>query len=171
MSNNQQQIPNMDTPFKITVNDKAPLEIKAREAHDLDMVNISDSQFHILQDSIAYKAELIEADFKNKRFKMKINGNIFSVSIGDKYDQLVAQMGLSKVSAVKMNEIKAPMPGLVLEVSVKVGDKVTKGDKVLILEAMKMENVLKAAGDGIVKSINVTKGAAVEKGTVLIEME
>jgi biotin carboxyl carrier protein len=161
----------MDTPFKITVNESSSIELNTRQAKELDMVAMGSNRFHVLKDKKAYTAELIEADYRNKSFKMRINGNVFVVSIGDKYDQLVSKMGLSKVANVKMNEVKAPMPGLVLEVSVKVGDIVTKGDKVLILEAMKMENVLKAAGDGVVKSVLVAKGAAVEKGTVLIEME
>ena len=62
------------------------------------------------------------------------------------------------------------MPGLVLEIMVKAGDEVKKGDALLILEAMKMENVLKATGDGTVKSVSVSKGAPVDKGTILIEM-
>ena len=71
----------------------------------------------------------------------------------------------------KVGDIKAPMPGLVIEVAVEIGQTVTKGDKVLILEAMKMENVIKAAGDGVVKAIHTTKGQPVEKGQLLIEME
>ena len=70
----------------------------------------------------------------------------------------------------KVGDIKAPMPGMVLEVAVTVGQAVEKGDKVLILEAMKMENVIKAAGDGVVKAILVSKVTAVEKGQILIEM-
>ena len=63
------------------------------------------------------------------------------------------------------------MPGLVLEIQVQAGQTVSKGDTLLILEAMKMENVLKAAADGVIKSIHVQKGAAVEKGALLLELE
>ena len=161
----------MDTPFKITLNEGTTFEVTAQQAHDLNLVSIQNNKFHLLKHEKAYHAELVEADYANKIFKVKINGNIFHAHIGDKYDQLVSKMGLSKVSNVKMNEIKAPMPGLVLEVSVKIGDTVAKGDKVLILEAMKMENVLKAPGDGVVKAIHTSKGDAVEKGAILLEME
>jgi biotin carboxyl carrier protein len=80
-------------------------------------------------------------------------------------------MGLSTNITFQIKEIKAPMPGLVLDLEVEPGQTVSQGDVLLILEAMKMENVLKSPGDGIVKSIAVKKGDAVEKGQILIEME
>ena len=60
------------------------------------------------------------------------------------------------------------MPGLVLDIRVVEGDAVKKGDPILVLEAMKMENIIKSPTDGIVKKINVKKGVAVEKSQVLI---
>ena len=77
-----------------------------------------------------------------------------------------------KVGVVQHSgDVKAPMPGLVVEVPVVVGQTVAKGDKVLILEAMKMENVIKAVGDGVVKAVHASQGQPVEKGQLLIEME
>ncbi|HNM32873.1 MAG TPA: biotin/lipoyl-binding protein, partial [Chitinophagales bacterium] len=66
---------------------------------------------------------------------------------------------------------KAPMPGLVLDILVEAGQAVNKGDNLIILEAMKMENIIKASGSGTVKSIHVQKKDAVEKNQLLIEME
>jgi biotin carboxyl carrier protein len=63
------------------------------------------------------------------------------------------------------------MPGLVLNILVEAGQEVSKGDALLILEAMKMENVIKASGDGKVRSVKVKKGDAVDKGLLLVEME
>jgi biotin carboxyl carrier protein len=63
------------------------------------------------------------------------------------------------------------MPGLVLSINVKVGDTIQKGDTLMILEAMKMENVIKAPADAVVKKININKGQAVEKAQLLMEME
>ena len=62
------------------------------------------------------------------------------------------------------------MPGLVLELNVEAGQTIAKGDPLLILEAMKMENVIKSAGEGVVEEILVKKGAAVEKGALLIKL-
>ncbi len=81
------------------------------------------------------------------------------------------QMGFSSADAGKIKELKAPMPGLVIEIRVKAGDTVKKGDPIIVLEAMKMENVLKATGEGTVKSIEVQKSQSVEKGQVLIIFE
>ena len=80
-------------------------------------------------------------------------------------------MGLSVGGSQKVNVVKAPMPGLVLQITATLGQDVQKGDTLLILEAMKMENVIKATGEGRVKSIAVQQGAAVEKGQLLIEFE
>ncbi|MNR65826.1 2-oxoglutarate carboxylase large subunit [compost metagenome] len=68
-----------------------------------------------------------------------------------------------------MKEIKAPMPGLVLNVMVQEGQEVGKGDNLLVLEAMKMENIIKSPDSGIVKKILITKGDKVEKNEVLIQ--
>lgn len=68
----------------------------------------------------------------------------------------------------KVNHLKSPMPGLVLKVIAKVGDLVKQGEPLLVLEAMKMENVFKAPSDVVIKSIDVTEKQAVEKGELLI---
>lgn len=64
-------------------------------------------------------------------------------------------------------KISAPMPGTILSVNVKTGDAVKKGDVLMILEAMKMENEIMAGADGVVTSVGVSAGTAVETGTVL----
>ena len=72
-----------------------------------------------------------------------------------------------KAAAGDGDPIKAPMPGNILAVKAKVGDKVKAGDAVVILEAMKMENPIPAPKDGTITSILVDKGATVESGAVL----
>jgi biotin carboxyl carrier protein len=91
--------------------------------------------------------------------------------VADYYERLVHQLGLSVGGVHKMNTVKAPMPGLVLNIVVEPGQTVEKGDPMIILEAMKMENVIKAAGEGRVKAIKVQKGMAVDKGQLLIELD
>ena len=82
-----------------------------------------------------------------------------------------SRLGLSVGGVQQQNTVKAPMPGLVLQILVEPGQVVQKGDPLLLLEAMKMENVIKAAGHGQVKTVAVEKGAAVDKGQLLLEME
>jgi biotin carboxyl carrier protein len=161
---------NMDKkPFKIAVNGR-PLSINPDEAHNLDIISTEDNAYHILKNNKAYVADIQSVDYINKIFTININGTLYTAKINDRYDQLIEQLGMNATATPKIGDIKAPMPGLVLEVSVVEEQSVLKGDKILILEAMKMENIIKAAGDGIVKSILIKKGNAVEKGQVLIEM-
>ena len=156
--------------YKVEVNETFNFSISPEEAGTLDFVKIDENNFHVLQGNKSFEAELVDADFQNKTLHLKINGNKFSVKIADHYDQLVEKMGLSAAVSSKVKDIKAPMPGLVLDINVAAGQEVTKGDKLVILEAMKMENVIKSEGVGVVKEIHVTKGATVDKGQMLIEM-
>ena len=110
----------------------------------------------------------MKADIKEKTFTISVNGNKYQLAVKDKFDELLHSLGLDAMASKKVNEIKAPMPGLVLEVKVNEGDTVKKGDAILVLEAMKMENNIKSPTDGIVKKIHVKKGMAVEKNQVLI---
>jgi biotin carboxyl carrier protein len=134
-----------------------------------DVAEISDGYCHIIVDNKSYKAELVKADYSTKTFTFKINGRMYSVTLRDKFDQLLEKMGMTNSTAGKVNNIKAPMPGLIVDLKVKEGDEVKMGDTLLILEAMKMENSIKSPGDGIVKTVKAKKGASVEKGQVLIE--
>ena len=156
--------------YKVTV-DQKEITLEEKKVQDLDIVALGNNQFHILQNGITYKANLLSADYNNKMLSLEINGNKYDLNIADQYDLLVKKMGLSTGGTQKMKNVKAPMPGLILDILVSPGQSITKGDQLLILEAMKMENVLKAVGDGVVKSVEVKKSAAVDKGQVLIEME
>jgi biotin carboxyl carrier protein len=78
-------------------------------------------------------------------------------------------MGMNAAGSGNLKEIKAPMPGLILDLKVAPGDPVKKGDVLLILEAMKMENSIKSPGDGVVKEVKVSLKQSVEKNQVLIQ--
>lgn len=140
------------------------------EPVDLDIVATGQDSFHILRDGKGYRAELVSAEAEEKTLTWRVNGSLYTVQVKDHFDALLDRLGLSAMVGAKVQDIKAPMPGLVLEVMVEAGQAVQKGDAVLILEAMKMENVLKAAADGTVQSVEVGKGDAVEKNTVLVKM-
>lgn len=134
-----------------------------------DLVKISDNLFHILLKNRSYRAEVVSIDSGAKSVVLKINGRIYPVEIKNKFDLLLDEMGINSGTAGKVNNVKAPMPGLIIDLRVKQGDSVKMGDPLLVLEAMKMENVLKATGDGTVKSIKVKRGDSVEKNQVMIE--
>ncbi len=134
-----------------------------------NLVEIADGYFHILFQNKSYRAEVVKVETATKTFTFKINGRIYTVELKDKFDLLLEKMGMSGGASGKINNIKAPMPGLIIDLKIKAGDKVNAGDPLLILEAMKMENILKSPGEGTVKNVKVKKGDSVEKGQVLIE--
>lgn len=136
----------------------------------LDMIQTDNNQFHILQNGQSYHVKLENADFAKRSLVLNINGHHYNVNIEDELDQLIKKMGLSTACGRNISNVKAPMPGLVLDILVEPDQIITKGESLLILEAMKMENVLTAEGDGKIKSIKIGKGKAVDKGQVIIEM-
>lgn len=155
--------------YRATVNDQFNFE--EADFREIDIIPVAENQFHIIEGNVAYQFEVLAINYSEKSFLLKTNGNKYEVKLKDQYDQLVQKLGLSLSSSQKIKEIKAPMPGLVLELKTDVGQTVQKGDPLLILEAMKMENVIKSPGEGVVKFIQINKGAVVDKGQVLIEME
>lgn len=136
---------------------------------DWDIVPLGNGHYHILHQGQGYSAELVKVDSATKTFTLKINGQLQVVELKDKFDLLLEKMGMQHTGAGKVNNIKAPMPGLIIDLKISAGDTVKAGDPLLILEAMKMENILKSPGDGVVKSIKIKKGDSVEKGQVLVE--
>ncbi|WP_026461728.1 acetyl-CoA carboxylase biotin carboxyl carrier protein subunit [Adhaeribacter aquaticus] len=160
----------------ITANEKKwQVDIKKDEilvddiAFDWDLHPLQPNKFHIIRNNKSYVAEVIKADFKQKSFLIKINGNQYELNIKDRFDLLLEKMGMSVDEGIKINEVKAPMPGLIISIKVEPGQTVKKGDPILILEAMKMENIIKSPGDGIVKAIKVKLRDNVEKNQVLIQ--
>lgn len=125
----------------------------------------------ILYNQKSYTATIEKIDHKAKQMVVSINGSLRTIAISEPMDQLLASMGLDLKTMQKAEPVKAPMPGMILKVLVQPGQQIAKGDGLLILEAMKMENVLKASADATVKSVNVQERTAVEKGAILIELE
>ena len=125
----------------------------------------------ILYNNKSFTAIVEEADKVKKEMKLRVNGQVYAIGIKEPIDQLLSSMGMDMKALKKAEPVKAPMPGMILKILVEPGQKIAKGEGMLILEAMKMENVLKAAADATVKAIKVSERTAVEKGAVLIELE
>lgn len=139
------------------------------EPFDWDIVVLGSGRFHILHEGRSVVAEVIQADYSTKTFQLKLNGKLVDLQVKDRFDLLLDKLGMNAASANKINELKAPMPGLIVDVRVEPGQAVQKGDPLLVLEAMKMENILKAPSDGIVSAIKVGLRNNVTKGQVLIQ--
>lgn len=115
--------------------------------------------------------EILEEKTESNHLKLKINHRVFEIKKKGELDDLISAMGLDVPKVKKLKELQAPMPGRIVNVAVNIGDSLEVGDEILSLEAMKMENVLKAEGVGVVKEININNDDVVEKGAVLIEFE
>ena len=161
----------MNNNYKLSVNNSNSFEFTESDLEKLDAVRVEKSKFHILNDSKPYQVEIISTDFIAKKYTVKVNNNTYEVAISNPLDELIKSMGIERGKTKVVNAIKAPMPGLILEISVEVGQAVKENDPILILEAMKMENSFLSPRDGIIKSIAVVKGNAVDKGQLLIEFE
>ncbi len=141
------------------------------KAFNADILEFREGKFHILHENKSYTAEIISFDRDEKTFDIKVNSNIYNVKVQDRFDQLLKQMGIDGAAGKKVNDIKAPMPGMVLQVMVENGQQIKKGDAIVVLEAMKMENILKSPSDGVVKTVKVIKGDKVEKNQVMVFLD
>ena len=161
----------MSIGYKVNVNDTFHFDMDQESVSQLDSVSVGLNQFHILDENTPFKASIIETDFNQKKYTVVVNGNSYSVAISNSLDILIKEMGFESGLAKQVNAIKAPMPGLILEISVVVGQEVKENDSLIILGAMKMENSFLSPRDGVIKTISVVVGDAVDKGQLLIEFE
>ena len=134
-----------------------------------DLKWMGDRKIHLIQGARSLEAELLAIDLEAKTLQIRLGHKTTTIQIKDRFDLLLEKMGMNSSVSGILKEIKAPMPGLILDLKVAPGDLVKKGDVVLILEAMKMENSIKSPGDGIVKAVNVSLKQSVEKNQVLIQ--
>ncbi len=139
------------------------------ELFDWDIERVKENYYHILKDNKSYTLEVVELDVDKKTISLKINNTHLQMLVRSKLDLLLEKLGMSANNAAKLQELKAPMPGLILKIMVEEGQEVKKGDSIMILEAMKMENIIKSPGEGIVKSVEVKEGDSVEKNSLLVK--
>ncbi len=136
------------------------------------VVNWDDERFFTLTfNGKDFHGEILEEKTEDHRLKIKINHRVFEVKKKGELDELIVALGLDVPKVRKLKELQAPMPGRIVNIAVTVGQALEVGDEILSLEAMKMENVLKAEGVGTVKAILIESNQVVEKGAVLIEFE
>jgi len=160
--------------YKVTVDEQPELEIQIKDGNyfienkiaDFNIVANSDGTYHALYEGKSYHIKVLKQDPHN--LTLQLNNKKRETRIKNELEDLLTQMGMDKLSGNVMNELKAPMPGMVLKVLVKAGDTVKKGDSLIVLEAMKMENNIKALGDAVVSAIQAKAGDKVEKNQVLM---
>lgn len=157
--------------FKVTVKGQNTFDLTEDTIQTMDSIQLDQYNSHILKNHQSYKTDILENDFLNKSYTVKVNNSEYEVNIGTELDNLIKELGFEVGASKQVNAIKAPMPGLILSIHVEVGQEVQENDSLLILEAMKMENNFNSPRAGKIKSILVEKGQAVDKGQLLIEFE
>lgn len=141
--------------------------VSADTAIDIQVLN--ESNIHIIYKHKSYNATLVAFNAEEKKLTVRIQGNDYEVELKNETDLLLEKLGLNNATQVKVNNLKAPMPGLIVNIAVQEGDQIKKGEPLIILEAMKMENVIKSPADVTIKKIKVQPKQAVEKGEILME--
>ena len=105
------------------------------------------------------------------RYTLSIDGRRFTAEALDERTRTIRDLSAASADAAGPSPLVAPMPGLVVRVTVQAGDQVQPGQGLVVMEAMKMENELRSQSGGTVRAVLVVAGAAVEKGAVLVELE
>jgi len=152
--------------YTVTINN-VKYEVSKADLDSLDIVE-RNGQFHIIHENHAHTSKCLSIN--GKALRLLVDGVTYDAEIMDSVDQMVAELGMDQLAQTVVKDIKAPMPGLILDILVEQGQEIKAGDPMLILEAMKMENVIKASSDCIVDTINKNKGDSVDKGEILISM-
>jgi biotin carboxyl carrier protein len=162
--------------YRIKVNEKYDYEIEKNgegssingEKVNADVSKLSESAWHIINNLHSYNVEVISFDRLQKTAEIKVNNNVYKVKAKDQFDILLDKLGMSNLSSAKISEIRAPMPGMVLKIFVSEGMEVKKDENLFVLEAMKMENIIKSPANVTVNTIKIKPGDKVEKGQVLM---
>jgi biotin carboxyl carrier protein len=163
--------------YKAQVNENTVLEVNSKKTKIISsgeqvfVAKAGNGAYEAVINNQIYQGDIISTSDDGKEVKVRINQNTYSVKISDAADLLIDKLGI-KINVPKaQNNLQSPMPGLILKINAKVGDEVKKGDTLIILEAMKMENVFKASNDTVIENIYVNEKDSVEKGQILISFK
>jgi biotin carboxyl carrier protein len=156
------------TGFNVTKQDDKFL-LNDQPVH-FDLITLPNNSYHLILDNQSYTIEVLEKHTSSGDLRIKINGRVVETQLQNKLAELLKSMGMES-GKKKLKELKAPMPGLVLDVKVTAGDAITEGQDLLVLEAMKMENAIKSPQDGIIESVAVAKNDKIDKNQILVTFQ
>jgi biotin carboxyl carrier protein len=135
-----------------------------------DIIRLPNGDYHMVMDNQSYTIQVLDKNPSTGELSIRINGRTIQTKLQNKLAELLKSMGMES-GKKKLKEMKAPMPGLVLNVLINEGDEVEEGQELLVLEAMKMENVIKSPQAGRVEIISIQNQDKVEKNQVLLSFE
>ena len=129
----------------------------------MDIKKVGEYEYHLIHNGRSFSILVNEKG--EKEFEFSFSGKKLKVRVIEEIDELLEKMGMGSSASDMVTDIKAPMPGVILEIKTNGKSEIKKGDPLIVLEAMKMENVIKSPVDGIIKEVKVNKGDKVEKNT------
>lgn len=135
----------------------------------MDIVRIRENYYSIICNQQSFSGEVLKVDRRTRTLVVRVNNTRYEVTVKDKFDLLLEKMGMGINNTGRAIAVRAPMPGLIVDMKIGEGDEVKQNEPLLVLEAMKMENVIKSPGAGTVRRIHVSKGESVEKNQILVE--
>jgi biotin carboxyl carrier protein len=156
--------------FKIRTTDGLSFDIDSGQIEKMDIIENKDGSYQLIYEGNSYTIEVLESNYLNKSYVLNVNEKEIALDLMDELDMKIESMGYAQKSESAGGRIESPMPGLVLETKVQEGDVIKAGEVLLILEAMKMENVIKSPVDGTVTAVHVAQGETVAKKQLLIEL-
>ena len=153
-----------DQSFEIEIDNDGGILVNG-ELRDVDFLNLGGSLYSIITENKSLEAVI---DDDEGKIAVMMRGQLFETQVLDERAMLLVQRrgGINVTSG----DVNAPMPGLIVMITVELGQKVMQGDTVAILESMKMQNELKSPIAGVVRSIQAEAGQAVDKGDILVEI-
>lgn len=157
--------------YIVNTSEGISFEFDEDDVKTLDLIKNDNGTYHVLHKNRSYNITIIKRDLNLKKLVLAVNGREFELFIKDELDQKLDKLGFTGKKKGSTGEIKSPMPGLVHTIDLAEGQALDKGDTLLILEAMKMENIIRAENPLTIKSICVKKGDTVAKNQVLLVVE
>ncbi len=156
------------TQTYLAVSGDALVSKSAEEISEIPLQRINDHQFYLLHKNRNFSFQLLSINLELNLVELKFNNRILQIQITGPVQQLIQTLGYHSNKAKHSDALLAPMPGVVLDILTSCGSQIEKGDPLIVLEAMKMENILRASHSGVIKEIFVVKGDKVEKNKILI---
>lgn len=151
----------------ITRENGRPVVALQNATPNLDLIQISPFSYSLLVD---HQSHHLSIRSSREGYMVDLRRRTYFVRLRDDLDLTIEKLGMNQTDRDHSGQVLAPIPGLITAISVAADDEIGRGDKLLILEAMKMENEISAPMGGSIAAVHIAPGDTVEKGALLVEI-